>query len=102
MTDDLRADATNIDLENLCTFLERHQGSISIDRIVGEGFVGTKVTIRVQPPHRKPAIHEALRPDAKISGRVLPTFANEIEEMVRHLKLAYPDLADKRNGDRSR
>ena len=99
---DLATEATTFDLERLCDFLERNQGALQIDRIVNGGFVGTRVAIRLQLPHRKPVVHEALRPDAIISGRELPSFANEIEQIVRHLKLAYPELDDDSNIERGR
>jgi hypothetical protein len=85
-------DPPTFTLDDLCRFLEANRGSLTVTKVAVEGFIGCKATIKVQPPGRDVVVHELHRPDAKSSPRPTPPFANEIEQMVRHLKLAYPML----------
>jgi len=92
MTDANLAETPALTIDDLCRFLEAWRGSLSFESILRRGFVGTKIVLRLQPPYGKPIVHEALRPDERVSGRVLPSFASELEQMVHHLRLAYPWL----------
>jgi hypothetical protein len=92
MLDAYQADSPSLTVDELCRFLEAWRGRLSMESLLRAGFVGTKVVLQLHPPNRKPIVHEALRPDERISGRALPSFASELEQMVWHLKLAYPEL----------
>lgn len=92
MPDAYNGDSPSLTVDELCRFLEAWRGRLSMESLLRAGFVGTKVILQLNPPNRKPIIHEALRPDERVSGRALPTFASELEQMVWHLKLAYPEL----------
>lgn len=92
MRDEYSDETSSLTIDELCRFLEAWRGKLSLESLLRAGFVGTKVVLHLNPPNRKPIIHEALRPDERISGRTLPSYASELEQMVWHLKLAYPEL----------
>jgi len=92
MSNAYEMESPSLSVDELCRLLEAWRGRLSLESLLRGGFVGTKVVLQLNPPNRKPIIHEALRPDERISGRALPSYASELEQMVWHLKLAYPDL----------
>ena len=92
MPDANSAETPPLTIDDLCRFLEAWRGTLTLESVLRRGFVGTKITIRLQPPYGKPVVHEALRPDEQFSGRALPSFASELEQMMHHLRLAYPAL----------
>ena len=76
MLDAYQADSPSLTVDELCRFLEAWRGRLSMESLLRAGFVGTKVVLQLHPPNRKPIVHEALRPDERISGRALPSFAS--------------------------
>jgi hypothetical protein len=92
MRDESLEEPPTFTLDELCRFLEAWKGSLTLESVLRPGFVGSKVVLRLSPPNRKPIVHEALRPDERFAGRALPSFASELNQMIRHLRLAYPEL----------